>query len=232
MDKRLFLCVLGFAGLLTATPVVAQTAPGSPRAEGAILVPAGSTWVNAIRESGSFGAATGERLNRSRGEQVWQGRKLHAYEGQESTILMEIPTARWVARVRGSTPLESWEPALGWQWPIWVGKSWTENFRYTNHQRGGTSSVQGWFKVEAFEDVKVPAGSFKAFRISYSDGSTENVSWWSPENGIVVKSGSAAVAIVTEPSAGVESPPPLTVAVFVSDAAAVAATLTATEIAG
>jgi hypothetical protein len=48
----------------------------------------------------------------------------------------------------------------------------------------------------------------------------------------IVKSGEPAVPIVTEPLAGVESPPPLTVAVFVSEAAAVAATSTATEIAG
>jgi hypothetical protein len=48
----------------------------------------------------------------------------------------------------------------------------------------------------------------------------------------IVKSGASAVLIVTEPLAGVESPPPLTVAVFVSEAAAVAATSTATEIAG
>jgi len=48
----------------------------------------------------------------------------------------------------------------------------------------------------------------------------------------IVKSTGAAVAIVTEPSAAVESPPPLTVAILVSDAPAFAATLTWMVIAG
>ena len=48
----------------------------------------------------------------------------------------------------------------------------------------------------------------------------------------IVKSGGGAVAIVTGPVAAVESPPPTTEAVFVSDAAAFAATLTWMVIAG
>jgi hypothetical protein len=48
----------------------------------------------------------------------------------------------------------------------------------------------------------------------------------------IVKSGASAMLIVTEPLAELGSPPPLTVAVFDSEAAAVAATSTATEIAG
>ena len=49
---------------------------------------------------------------------------------------------------------------------------------------------------------------------------------------VIVKSGPAAVPIVTEPLAAVESPPPLTEAVFVSDAPAFAATLAWMVIAG
>src|SRR5512132_1944532 len=42
----------------------------------------------------------------------------------------------------------------------------------------------------------------------------------------MVRSGSVAVLTVTDPMAGVVSPPPLTLAVFVSDAAAFEATFT------
>jgi len=48
----------------------------------------------------------------------------------------------------------------------------------------------------------------------------------------IVKSGTSVVPIVTEPLVAVESPPPLTVAVLVSDAPAFAATLTWMVIAG
>ena len=48
----------------------------------------------------------------------------------------------------------------------------------------------------------------------------------------IVKSGPAAVPIVTEPVEAVESPPPTTEALFVSDAPAFAATVTWIVIAG
>lgn len=190
--KRPYWSALGFAGLLAAMFAAgcAATAPppGAPRADGPVFPPSGSSWVIALRDSGSFGSANEQRTIRARGEQTWQGRKVHAYEGQETTLLIEFPTGKFVARVRGTTPLESWDPPLGWNWPIWVGKSWTESFRFTYHQRGQTFNVQGSFKVEAYEDIKVPAGTFKVFRITYADGGTESVNWWSPELGILVKS--------------------------------------------
>ncbi|MGQ0651779.1 MAG: hypothetical protein ACT4P4_05860, partial [Betaproteobacteria bacterium] len=182
---------LGFAGLLAAMFAAGcATAPptGAPRADGPVFAPSGASWVIALRDSGSFGSANEQRTVRARGEQTWQGRKVNAYEGQEGTLLIEVPTGKFVARVSGATPLESWDPPLGWKWPIWVGKSWSENFRFTNHQRGQTFNVLGWWKVEAHEDIKVPAGTFKVFRVNYSDEGTEIVSWWSPELGINVKS--------------------------------------------
>jgi hypothetical protein len=68
-----------------------------------------------------------------------------------------------------------------------VGKSWTNTFRYTNHQRGRTVNVVGVWRVEAYEDITVPAGTFRVFRVSYRDGATDVIHWWSPELGISVK---------------------------------------------
>jgi hypothetical protein len=101
--------------------------------------------------------------------------------------MLVAPNRGWVARLRGSTPLESWDPANGWDWPIWVGKSWTNRFRYTNHQRGRTVGVVGVWRVEAHEDITVPAGTFRVFRVSYRDEATDVMHWWSPELGISVK---------------------------------------------
>ena len=188
MKKRPFPRALVFIGLLAATFAAAQPPPGAARAEGPVFVPAGSSWVYLVRESGSFGSASEHRVTIARGEQTWQGRKVHAYEEKDVTTLREFPTWKFVARVRGTAPLERMDPpAFGWNWPMWVGKSWVEDLRYTD-QQGQTRDFQGWWKVEAYEDIKVPAGTFKVFRIRYSDKGTEMLDWWSPDLGIRVKS--------------------------------------------
>ncbi len=187
--KRSFWNAQRLAGLLAVTFAVGSAAAqpaGVARVDGPVFAPVGSSWTYAVRESGSLGAANQQRTTRSRGEQTWSGRKVHAYEGEQSTLLLDPTTGKQVARISGGTTIESWDPPLGLAWPLWLGKSWTDHFRYTN-QRGQTSSVQGWFKVHAYEDVQVPAGNFKVFRVTYSDGSTEGTFWWIPELGISAK---------------------------------------------
>jgi len=191
LTRQPFLRALGFAGLLAATFAAAQPPPGAPRADSPIFVPAGSSWVEAVRESGSLGSVNEQHVTIARGEQTWQGRKVHAYEKKGVTTLREFPTWNVVARVRGTAPFESFEPpSHGWRWPIWVGKSWSEDFRFTSinaYQREQTFDVRGWWKVEAYEDIKVPAGTFKVFRMRYLDPTNEELTWWSPDLGIVVK---------------------------------------------
>jgi hypothetical protein len=59
----------------------------------------------------------------------------------------------------------------------------------TNHSTNKSIPAQFIFKVEAYEDVTVPAGTFKAFKVSSSSTlGQEDVNWFSPELGIYVKS--------------------------------------------
>lgn len=188
--KRPYWNAVGFAGLLAMLSAGCATTappPGAPQAGFPARPAPGSTWVLAIRDSGSFGSANREVTFRSRGEETWQGRKVHANQATETTFLFDVATAGMVARVRGTEPLESWDPPLAWNWPMWVGKSWPLTYRYTNHERGQTFNVQAWVKVEAYEDIKVPAGTFKVFRVTYADEGTESVSWWSPDLHMSVK---------------------------------------------
>lgn len=179
----------GLLALIIASGIATAQPPAAPRAEGPVFVPPGSSWVMAVRESGSFGSSSRQGTVRARGEQTWSARKVIAYENEgATTLLLDPATMSYVARLRGSAPVESWDPPTGWTWPLWVGKSWTQNYRYTNHAAGRTSFVQGWYKVEAYEEVKVPAGTFGVFRVAYSDGYTEVTNWWSPEFGFLVKS--------------------------------------------
>ena len=59
----------------------------------------------------------------------------------------------------------------------------------TIHATNQTIPYQITQKVEAYEDITVPAGTFKAFKVSTSSTlGEENVNWFSPELGIFVKS--------------------------------------------
>jgi hypothetical protein len=172
--------------LLSSGSVAAPPA-GAPRADGPVLVPPGSSWVTSVRTTGSFGAGERQSTTRARGERIWSARKVYAHEGERFTLLIDPGTGRWVARLQGTILVERFDPPIGFDWPIWVGKSWSQKFRYTN-SRGQSSAVQGWFRVEAFEEIQVRAGTFQTFRSSYSDGSIEMTYWWSPLLGLIVKS--------------------------------------------
>jgi hypothetical protein len=177
--------LLGFlAGCATAAPPV-----GTQRADGPKLAPPGSSWVIAERNSGSYGSETRRLTIQALGEETWQGQKARALSDGTTKLYVDPASGRWIARARGTTPVESFDPPLGWEWPIFVGKSWVTNYRYTDHERGRSfDNVQAWLKVDAYEDVTVPAGTFKAFRVSHDSPGTRFVSWWSPELGISVKS--------------------------------------------
>ena len=173
------------AGLL-ATLLSAGCAT-TPIAERYVAPPQGSTWVAARRDTGSFGSGN-VQLASKMGERMWQGQKLNAYQSQELTLLAR-PTGDWVAQVKGDTPLISWDPPVTWNWPLEVGKTGTRSFRVTIHAAKRTIPVEDRWTVEAYEDVTVPAGTFKAFRVRTTDNAgSDNLNWFSPELGIFVKS--------------------------------------------
>jgi hypothetical protein len=158
----------------------------APKAERFVAAPLGSTWVQEQHNSGSYGS-NNVQVETRRGERMWQGQQAITYETPQVTILSE-PTGNWIGVVSGDKPLTTWDPPVGWDWPLEVGKTWTHNHRVTNHAKNQTIPFQQTQKVEAYEDVTVPAGTFKAFKISSSSSlGQENVVWFSPELGIFVK---------------------------------------------
>ena len=73
------------------------------------------------------------------------------------------------------------------QFPLHVGKEWTQDIDLRTSGGFQRPFANQW-KAEAFEDVKVKAGTFKAFRITWSQQNlgpyrwTGTCSmWWSPE---------------------------------------------------
>ena len=157
-----------------------------PKAERYVAPPMGTTWVNAVRNTGSYGSGSIQVPGR-RGERMWQGSQAVTFDGAAGTIFAR-PDGSWLGIYKGDTPVMTWDPPLTWQWPLEVGKTWTREQRVTIHTAKRTIPYRVTQKVEAYEDVTVPAGTFKTFKISTVNSlGDDNLLWFSPELGIFVK---------------------------------------------
>jgi hypothetical protein len=183
------------AVLLAAACETAAPRPGTPaaqappRAQAAQLVlpPPGSTWVIEQKSSGSYGVGSQRLTIRALPETTYQGRRVRVFDEGETTLYVDATTGGWVARLRGRTVIESFEPPLGWDFPIWPGKRWVRTYAYSDPEYRQTFTVTAGYKVDAYEDVTVPAGRFKAYKVSYDSPAIQIVSWWEPQLGIFVK---------------------------------------------
>ena len=81
-------------------------------------------------------------------------------------------------------PIMSYDPPMGYDYPLEVGKTWTKSYRVTIHASKQTIPLDSTWKVESYEDVTVPAGTFKAFKVSFSGTLGEEFTmWYIPELG-------------------------------------------------
>lgn len=150
----------------------------------------GSTYVNAVRNTGSYGNVNAEQRTRVVGERMLQGRKVFVYENVTTglNVVTDGDTGRWIGFFKGDTPLQTWEPPIGYNHPLTVGASWSRTHRFTDHVKKVNTEFTGTWKVEALEDVTVRAGTFRAYKVVYSDTvGNEQMQWLSPELGIFVK---------------------------------------------
>lgn len=179
-------CRLLAAGMGVA--LVGACAMMEPRMERYVPPPVGTTWERTQLDTGSFGSGSSKLFSR-RGEAVWQGAPVLTYEGAVSgwTVYAQQNGA-WLGFFKDGAPLITFDPPQLWEFPLEVGKSWTREQRMTIHAAKRTVTYSVTQKVEAYEDVTVPAGTFKAFRISSETTlGDQGVTWFSPEHGIFIK---------------------------------------------
>lgn len=116
---------------------------------------------------------------------LWDGTAVHVHDRASHG---------WMALLDAeSSALVSYEPHEGQlSSPLWVGKSWVSRSTMRNAIQGRTvyDLVVVW-KVSAYEDVVVPAGRFKAFKLeAWPDKRgllLERIAWYAPDVGLVVK---------------------------------------------
>lgn len=168
-----------------ATPAKPSRTPGELN-----WPPVGASYQQSIRTSGSFGSGEETRTVRYLGEQTWLGNAVRAFSDGAVTTYVD-DQRRLIARVESESGrlIETYEPHFVMaDWPLYVGKSWRNRYRYSDHELGRIfADAQHDAEVEAYEDVETRAGIFKSFRISMGGTSSKTVLWYSDELGLVIK---------------------------------------------
>ena len=97
-----------------------------------------------------------------------------------------------IARLQNGKLTSTSTPDNGtFSWPLWVGRSWTPSYAYHDVTRGRSwDPVQSFCQATAYEDVTVPAGAYKAFKIECQPGTNDaayRTYWYAPDLKLIVK---------------------------------------------
>ena len=171
-------------GLLTglaAAALVAGCTTAPPRAERYVPPPMGASWTYQVTSSGSYGTQNQAPSPVTVREAVVDGRKLLRFESATYTTLQTERVGVVAVLDPAGRPLMRYDPPLGYEWPLEVGKTWTQEITLTVGA-GTRIPMKAVWTVEAYEDVTVPAGTFKAWRIVMTDNfGFRQVTWSVPE---------------------------------------------------
>lgn len=178
-SSRAFPCVALANAALPLLLLAGCASP--PSTSGAYLAPKpGSTVEYRMTNTGSFGNGTSLAMMRI-SEASWKGQSVLRYEGPTGSVLNNDQAGAVAMLDPAGRPAVSYEPALGYQWPLAVGKTWESNHVVTT-ATGTQFPMKASWKVEALEDVVVPAGRFKAWRVTMTDNlGFRQTSWSVPQ---------------------------------------------------
>jgi len=173
---------LYLAIVVLALALVSGGCAMTPKAEGPFIPPLGSTYTTSQSNTGSYGSGATQSTTKVT-ERMWEGKRMTAYV-TPAGVLLEHAEGKWQGKWQiilgpDDKPIISYDPPLGYDYPLEVGKTWTTSYRVTVHAANKVFPFDMTFNVESYEDVTVPAGTFKAFKISYSDTmGNKGVQWY------------------------------------------------------
>ena len=138
---------------------------------------AGDSWT--YRGRGRDGAYTVTRKVLREG--VFEGRDAYEIEAGD-TRYWYTKQLGYLARTQGGRTVRRAIPPEDWQWPLQVGKSWSATITWVDSgDQEQRFVLTGVWTVEAYEEVKTPAGTFKAFKVSRREieSGASQVFWYS-----------------------------------------------------
>jgi hypothetical protein len=182
-NVNVYLVIAGLALVL----VSGGCATTAPKAERYVAPPSGSMFTYSQVNTGAFGSGTAQATSKI-AERMWEGQRVTAIVSS-SGVLLQNADGKWsVILGPDDKQIISYDPPAGYDYPLEVAKTWTKSYRMTIHPRNQTIPFDMTYKIESYEDVTVPAGTFKVFKVSVSNTiGTEMVQWFSPELGSFVK---------------------------------------------
>ena len=175
-----------FRFALASLLVASSGCATSPRWEQYTAPPIGTTWINQFRSSGSYAGPS--EVSSRMGQVTFNGEPHIAFHNGPVTLVAR-PDGAWVALLGADgKPVTSWDPPTSFEWPMYVGQAWKSSFKVVNHASNRTASFNADYVVEAFEDVTVPAGTFKVYRVRMTNDQGDDNTWWfCPDNGLFIK---------------------------------------------
>ncbi|KRT68363.1 MAG: hypothetical protein XU13_C0076G0008 [Candidatus Rokubacteria bacterium CSP1-6] len=178
--------VAGIVVLLAGCSTVA-TEPPAGRVAADMEFPApGTRWITrSSDQSGKTWTTTWNVLE----EGSYQGKPAYRVSDQLNTLVYDKTTRNWMATLRWDEELLAASPHNGsFAWPLEVGKWWASTYAYHDYQRGRRiPRAQITWKVEAYEDVTVPAGALKAFKLTGRSNVVNWTVWYAPGLKLIVK---------------------------------------------
>jgi len=154
-----------------------------------VTAPLGSTFTYVVHATGSYGSGT-TQVTLKIEEREWQGKTFRASVSPQGATLSDPSKGGWVVSLGpDGKAVISFDPPMNWgHRPYEVGQTGATTYHVTAYATNKTSSFDATWKIEAYEDVTVPAGTFKVFRVSWSDTSgNENMEYYIPEIGAYAK---------------------------------------------
>lgn len=172
--------------LVAAIALTAGCATRPPVADKMAAQPPGTVTTYHRKSSGSLGTFDGEVVW-TVSATAWQGKPVVASGSpQAGTTLHDPTTLALIATLNpAGQPSTSFSPPVDYAWPLEVGKTWTSKHTVTIYPSGRTVPLTFSWKVDAWGDVTVPAGTFKAYKLTWtSDLGEIETRWVSPAEGI------------------------------------------------
>jgi hypothetical protein len=178
------------AALLALTGFTLLTVSGCaappPVAERMVMSPMGTVLTYHRKSSGSLGTYDG-KVVWTHAPATWQGKQMISVGAPQAGVALHDPVSFGLAVMLtpDSKPFMAFDPPMDYAWPLKVGQTWSTQYAVTLYPSGAKVPMTRDFKVEAFEDVTVPAGTFKAWKLSWKDSTGETETRWiSPAQGV------------------------------------------------
>lgn len=174
-----------FAASTLVATLWAGTGFAQPVAESPAATPAGTVMTFHRKSSGSLGTFDGPVVwTISHGS--WEGRPAVIQTARQGGTAFDPKTHANMASLdpEGKATMV-FDPPVGYQWPLQVGKTWTSEHTVTLYPSRNTVKIRVNYQVESWGDVTVPAGTFKAFKLRFTNNLGESEERWvSPADGI------------------------------------------------